>query len=227
MNWFSAFLTSSLGKKVTMSLTGLFLIIFLIVHLAGNLQLLLDDGGESFNLYAKAMKSNPLIKVVSYGLYLFIVLHTIQGIILWRQNRGARKSRYAVPGTKSSSFASRNMGPLGIIIFVFIVIHMWQFWFQMIQEGVLEMVVYGDHEPVKDLYSVVDYAYHQWYYVLFYVISMVVIGYHLSHGFQSAFQSLGLNHRKYTPLIKTLGKIYSIVVPLGFAVIPLYIFLVR
>ena len=226
MNWFTKFLKSSLGKKVIMSLTGLFLIIFLIVHLTGNLQLLINDDGEKFNLYAKFMTSNPLIKTVSYGLYFFIVLHTIQGLMLWRQNSKARSSRYAVASKSTTDFASRNMAYLGMVILIFLVIHLWQFWFQM-KTGGLEMIAYEGHEPVKDLFVAVDYAFHQWWYVLFYVVCMVVLAFHLKHGFQSAFQSLGLNHKKYTPLIKTIGAIYSIVVPLGFALIPIIIYLSR
>ena len=226
MNWISSFFTSSLGKKVIMSLTGLFLILFLVVHLIGNLQLLVNDGGEKFNLYAKFMTTNPLIKIISYGLYAFIILHTIQGLILWRQNRAARSSRYAVPGTKTSSFASRNMAYLGIVILIFLIIHLWQFWFQM-KTGALEMVTYAGHDPVKDLYKAVDYAFRQWWYVLFYVISMVIMAFHLKHGLQSSFQSLGWNHRKYTPIIKWISSAYSILVSLGFALIPVIIYLSR
>jgi succinate dehydrogenase / fumarate reductase cytochrome b subunit len=208
-----------------MSLTGLFLILFLVVHLAGNLQLLMNDGGEAFNLYAKKMTTNPLIMTISYLLYFFILLHAVQGIALWLQNRAARGGqRYAVSNTKSSSFASRNMAWLGIIIFVFIVIHMWQFWLQM-KLGAVEKVQYAGYDyKVKDLYTPVVYAFQQWYFVVFYVFSMGVIAYHLLHGFQSAFQTLGINHKKYTPLIKTVGVIYSILIPLGFAIIPIYMF---
>jgi len=226
MTWFITFLKSSLGKKLIMSLTGLFLIIFLIVHLSGNFQLLLHDDGEQFNLYTKFMTTNPVIKTVSYLLYFFILLHTIQGMVLWRHNRSARKSRYAVPGTKTSTMASRNMAYLGMIILIFLIIHLWQFWFQM-KIGGLNMVTYEGHGPVKDLYEVVAYAFNQWWYVVFYVICMVFLGYHLMHGFQSAFQTLGINHKKYSPLIRGIGKIYSIVVPLGFAAIPVIFYLSR
>ena len=226
MNWFIAFLKSSLGRKLIMSLTGLFLIMFLIVHLNGNFQLLLDDGGEKFNLYTKFMTSNPLIKTISYLLYFFILLHTIQGLLIWRHNRAARKNRYAVPGTKTSTFAARNMAYLGMVIFIFLVIHMWQFWFQM-KIGGTNMITYEGHEPVKDLYEIVAYAFSQWWYVVFYVVCMIFLGYHLAHGFQSAFQTLGINHKKYTPWIKGIGMIYSILVPLGFAAIPVIFYLSR
>lgn len=209
-----------------MSLTGLFLIVFLVVHLIGNLQLLIDDGGEKFNLYAKFMTTNPVIKLTSYLLYAGILLHAIQGWLLWRQNASARQTKYAVKVTRTvntSSFASRNMGWLGTVIFIFILIHLYQFWLQM-KMGALEMVTYQDAEA-SDLYRVVAAAFQNPVYVLFYVISMVVIAYHLLHGFQSAFQTLGLNHHKYSPFIRTVGRIYAIVVPLAFAFIPVYMYL--
>ena len=212
-----------------MSLTGLFLILFLVIHLAGNLQLLLDDGGDSFNLYAKKMTTDPLIKTVSYLLYASIVLHAIQGLLLWAKNRAARgNQRYAVKvtrATNTNAAAAKNMGWLGTIILVFILIHMYQFWLQM-KMGNTQMVMIDDKE-VKDLYSLVQVAYTNIGFVIFYVVSMVVISFHLLHGFQSAFQSLGLNHKKYTPVIQFLGRFYSIVVPLGFAIIPIFMYLFR
>ncbi len=226
MSWLSSFLASSIGQKLVMSLTGLFLILFLMVHLAGNLQLLYHDGGEAFNLYAHFMTTNPLIKTVSYGLYFFILLHAIQGILIWRKNRAARNDRYAVKSGSTSTFASRNMAWLGIIIFIFLVIHMWQFWFQM-KIGAVEMIpleLNGHEKMVKDLYSPVAIAFSQWWYVLFYVFSMLIVGFHLIQGFQSSFQTLGLGHVRFSNLIKVIGIIYAIVVPLGFAIIPVYFY---
>jgi succinate dehydrogenase / fumarate reductase cytochrome b subunit len=210
-----------------MSLTGLFLIIFLAVHLLGNLQLLANDGGESFNLYAKFMTSNPLIKTVSYGLYAFIALHAIQGLVIWGKNRTARgKDAYAVKVTRAvntnASFA-KNMGWLGTIILVFILLHMYQFWLQM-KMGTVPMATYEGQE-VKNLYILVAEAFADPIYVVIYVVSMLVIAFHLWHGFQSSFQTLGINHKKYTPAIQFLGKAYSILVPLGFAMIPIIMFL--
>ena len=226
MSWFSNFLTSSIGRKVLMSLTGLFLIIFLVIHLIGNLQLLSPDDGMSFNIYAYFMTHNPLIKTVSYLLYAFILIHAVQGWMLWSKNRKARGGqKYAVKNTRAvgtNSFAASNMGWLGTIIFIFLVIHMYQFWLQM-KLGNTPMVTYEGNE-VKDLYTIVADAYSNIGYVIFYVVSMVVVAYHLLHGFQSAFQTLGLNHRKYTPFIKGIGLVYSILVPLGFAIIPLYMY---
>lgn len=229
MNWFTQFLTSSIGRKLVMSLTGLFMILFLVVHLAGNLQLLMDDGGKKFNLYAKFMTTFGPIKVISYILYIFILIHAFQGWLLWRKNKLSRGGKgYAVKVTrtvKTNAFASANMGWLGTVIFLFLLIHMYQFWLQMHLDH-LPMVEY-DGDTVKDLYTIVSQAYANPGYVAFYVISMIIIAYHLLHGFQSAFQTLGLNHRKYTPFIRLVGKLYAIAVPLGFAVIPVYMYFFR
>lgn len=210
-----------------MSLTGLFLTSFLVIHLIGNLQLLADDGGKAFNVYAKFMTSNPLIKTISYLLYASILLHAVQGIILWRKNREARGSQgYAVKAVRAahtSAAAAVNMAWLGIIVFVFICLHMYQFWLQM-KMGNVPMVTY-EGETYKDLYTITAVAFANPLYVVIYVLSMVVIGIHLWHGFQSAFQTLGLNHRKYTPFIQKFGKVFSILVPALFALIPVWMFL--
>ncbi len=228
MSWITNFLTSSLGKKLVMSLTGLFLIIFLVVHLAGNLQLLFDDGGEAFNIYAHMMSTDPLISVVAYGLYFFILLHMVQGILIAIQNRGARKVKYAVGNRKSNTFASRNMMLLGLLIFFFLAVHMGDFWYKMKFTNDLDMVTYAGYDAaVRDLYTRVNAAFQEWWIVLIYIIGLIALALHLWHGFQSAFQTLGLNHKKYTPIIQGLGKIYSIVIPIGFAIIPLYYFFVK
>jgi len=225
MSWITNFLTSSIGRKLVMSLTGLFLIQFLLVHLIGNLQLLIDDGGEKFNIYAKFMTTNPVIKATSILLYSGILLHIIQGLLIWKQNSGSRNTRYAVSKNPNVSFSSKNMGWLGTIILVFLILHLWQFWFKM-KFGTIEMVPYEGVE-VKDLYTLVAATFKNPFYVIAYVIGMIVVGLHLKHGFQSSFQTLGLNHKKYTPLIKGLGLLYSILVPLGFAIIPIYFYLFR
>ncbi len=214
-----------------MSLTGLFLILFLIVHLAGNLQLLNNDGGESFNIYADFMAHNPLIQFISKGNFFFILLHAVVGTGLWLTNRAARGSeRYAVQKTRATNtnagFA-KNMWFLGVIIFVFIIDHHLQYWSQIkygeVGEEVM-MVSYVEPE-VKDLYSLVASTFTNLPFVIFYVVSMVVIAFHLWHGFQSAFQTIGWNHPKYSPIIRFLGKAYSILIPLGFAVIPIVFYL--
>jgi succinate dehydrogenase / fumarate reductase, cytochrome b subunit len=221
MNWFSSFITSSIGQKLIMALTGLFLILFLVVHLAGNLQLLQDDGGRAFNVYAYFMTTNPLIKTVSWGLYAFILLHAIQGIMLALKNRKARGAqRYAVQTTSNTSYASRNMALMGTLILFFLGVHMGDFWYQMKFTDQVALVTY-DGQEFKDLFAKVALTFSQPWYVVIYVLSMLVLGVHLWHGFQSAFQTLGLRHRKYTPLVQWIGKAFAIVVPVLYAMIPL------
>jgi len=229
MSWLTNFLFSSIGRKIIMSLTGIFLILFLTVHLIGNLQLLAGDGGEKFNLYADFMGNNFLVQIISKGNFFFILLHAFLGIALWLGNKSAKGGEYAVKATKNTSYASRNMAWFGIIIFVFILIHLYQFFLQMKAPNIFdstELVTYGDAE-VKNLYKLVAATFSNVGYVIFYVISMIVIGLHLNHGFQSAFQTLGLNHKKYTPIIKGLGAGYSILIPLLYAAIPIVFYLTK
>lgn len=225
MNWIVRFFTSSLGQKYIMSLTGLFLITFLIVHLSGNLQLLTNDGGESFNVYAGFMSHNTIIRVISIGLYTFIILHAIQGIILAIYNRRAKGLKYKKGTPAGATWAAKNMALLGILIFAFLCIHMGDFWWKMRFTDDLAMVTYpGRHLPVEDIYSYVHQKFQIDWIVIVYVIGVIALALHLIHGFQSAFQSLGLNHKKYTPALKAIGVIFSIVVCAGFALIPLYIY---
>ena len=223
MNWFNKLLTSTLGRKLLMALTGLFIILFLVVHLIGNLQLLKNDNGEAFNVYAKFMTSNPVIKVNSYVNYACFIIHALWALLLTISNRKARGSeRYAV--TKNSSpWTSRNMGILGTLILIFLVIHLRTFWYEMHWGGI--PTVNYDGDEVKDLYTVVADAYSQLWYVVLYVVSMLVLAFHLWHGFISSFQTLGLNHPKYNPVIAFVGKGFAVIVPALFALIPIWMYL--
>jgi succinate dehydrogenase / fumarate reductase cytochrome b subunit len=205
-----------------MALTGLFLCLFLVVHLAGNLQLLdaSPEGRLKFNAYAKFMTTFPLVKVMSYVLYFSILFHAFDGILLAIQNRQARPSRYVKEKPSANrTWYSGQMALLGTLLLVFIVMHMKHFWYEM-HWGDLPM----DAEGNTDLFAVVAAAFQQPLYVVFYVGSMIVLGFHLLHGFQSAFQSLGLNHPHYTPIIKNVGVFFGVVLPILFALIPVWMF---
>lgn len=228
MGWLGKFLTSSIGQKLIMSLTGIFLILFLTVHLIGNLQLLIGDHGRTFNEYADFMSHNPLVQFISKGNFAFIILHALIGLYLWIVNKAARGGqKYAVTKVRAAStnpgFA-RNMAFLGTILLVFILIHLAQFWLQM-KIGNVANVSYEGGPEISDLYEKVKVTFLNPGFVMFYVICMVVVAFHLWHGFQSAFQTLGLNHKKYTPIIQFLGKAYSIVIPLGYIIIPVVFYL--
>lgn len=223
---YQSFFTYSIAKKLLMALTGLFLVTFLIVHLSGNLQLLYNDGGKAFNIYAKFMTTFPLIKITSYGLYLSIILHAVDGLYLAYRNKVARPVQYAVSkAEKNSTWYSRSMALLGSAILFFLVIHLWQFWYQM-HWGNVAIVQY-EGEDYKDLYALVFQAYKNPVWVFFYVASMAPLAYHLLHGFQSGFQTLGIRHSTYTPIIHKAGIFISVVLPVGFALIPVFIFLFR
>ena len=221
MGWLANFLTSSLGRKLLMSLTGLFLILFLVVHLIGNLQLLKGDEGQSFNEYTQFMTHNPLIKFISYGNYFFILLHAVLGIYITVKNRKSKGVKGAVSNrAESVSWASKNMALLGILIFAFLMLHMGDFWLKM-KLNQTEWIDYGNGE-IKNLYKVVYASYSNWLIVIAYLVGLLALSYHLWHGFASAFQTLGLHHKKYTPIIEFLGKAFAIIVPLMFAILPLY-----
>ncbi len=221
MSWIKNFFSSSIGRKIIMSLTGLFLTLFLVVHLTGNIQLLFDDGGEAFNKYADFMGSNPLIQTIAIGNFFFIIVHFIDGILLTLRNRKARPVAYASTN-KSSTWFSRNMLIFGAVIFVFILVHLSNFWY-VSKFGSIETIKYGSTE-VKNIYALAHAKFSNIIYVALYVGSMLFVAFHLWHGFQSAFQTIGLAHEKYTPIIKSAGYGLTILVCLGFAAIPLLIY---
>ena len=202
MNWLSQTLTSSLGKKLIMALTGLFLILFLTGHLLGNLQLLKDDGGQAFNEYAKFMTTTPVIKILSYLTYICIILHVIYSLILTIHNRKARPIKYAVSRqSENSVWTSRNMGILGTIVLLFLVIHLSSFWYEM-HYGSIPTIEYDGGGQIKNLSQIVVEAFSQLWYVILYVVSMAALAFHLSPGCHCVFQTLGLMQPKSTPIIK-------------------------
>ena len=218
---------SSLGRKYLMALSGLFLCTFLIVHCIGNMQLFKDDGGQAFNEYTYFMTHNPLIKIVAYVNYALILLHVINGFILLSANKKARPQAYAnVDQSKSSTWSSRNMGILGTLILVFLIVHMRSFWFEM-KFGSIPLINYdGSDIAYKDMYKIVVEAFTQVWYVALYVICMIALAFHLFHGFQSAFQTFGINHHRYTPVIKVIGVgVFAIIIPALFAAMPLFFLL--
>lgn len=212
------FLTSSIGKKFLMGLTGLFLILFLIVHVSVNACIYFNDGGETFNMAAGFMAHNIIIRIVEVGLFLFIVLHIIQALILTLQNNKARPQKYAVQiSTVSSKWYSRSMGLLGTLLLMFLIVHLAHFWVPT-KVAVFTGEEHNTFENLKVVFS-------QWYFVALYLFGLGSLFYHLLHGFQSAFQTLGLNHKNYTPFIKSFGFWYSVIITLIFASMPITMYL--
>lgn len=250
-------LSSSLGRKLIMSLTGIFLCAFLVIHLIGNLQLFKNDDGYAFNNYAYFMTSFTPIKVVSYLLYASIILHAIYALILTMKNKAARPIGYAqYNGAANSKWNSRNMGILGTIILVFLATHLQNFWWKYHNDQVpyveyrtdlasgnttvneIQAAEFSDYQvtvennveiiKARDLYKQVDFAFQNIGLVILYVISMVALSFHLIHGFKSAFQTLGVSHKKYVPIIEFLGIwVFGIIIPIGFALMPLYFYFVK
>ena len=219
----SVLLKSSLAKKYWMAATGLFLCLFLIGHLAGNLQLLLpkEEALTQFNQYALFMSTNIFVKILSYLTYASILFHAVDGVFLLIKNKRSRPINYAYnKPSKNSSWASRNMGLLGAVLLIFIIIHMRSFWYEM-HFGDIPLDINGN----KDLYSITIAAFQQLWYVALYVFCMIAVAFHLSHGFASAFQSLGLNHPRVGSIIKKASVLLGILIPLGFTLITIILYL--
>jgi len=223
MSWLTKTLTSSIGRKLSMALTGLFLITFLFVHLIGNFQLFAHDGGEAFNHYTKFMSTNPLIRVAEIILLLGFVIHIYTAILLTRSNSAARPVKYVYNGNNPGvSWFSKNMGVSGSIVLVFLITHMVNFYGAYHYGGPKE-ITYASGETYKDMYEIVAITFkEQWWISILYIVAMVLLGFHLNHGFQSSFRTLGIDHKKYTPAIVGLGVLISILVPAGFASMPIY-----
>lgn len=211
----SGFLRSSIGKKFLMGITGLFLISFLLVHCFINALIFVNDGGETFNKGAEFMGTNWLIRTMEIVLFGGIILHIIQALVLTLENRKARPVAYAkVDGAANSKWYSRWMGLLGTLILMFLIIHLKHFW---VVSRFTDHITSGEETLFDEMLEVFE---EPWV-VIVYCLSMVSLAYHLLHGFQSAFQTLGLNHSKYTPLIKKTGIAFSIIIPLIFAAMPI------
>ena len=228
------FFASSIGKKITMGLTGFFLISFLIVHCAINAMIFFNDGGQTFNHWGHFMGSNLIIRTAEIGLFVFLLIHIIQGLLLWKQNRSARPVKYIVTKlNENSKWYSRSMGLLGTLILIFLILHLYHFWTPSRFGGIanvrpLEETTLADYnnQSVHDLYKEMLQVFQDnLLIVVVYVLGVISLCWHLLHGFQSAFQTFGWNHKKYTPLIKSLGVAYSIIICLLFAMMPIAIYL--
>ncbi|ULQ54225.1 succinate dehydrogenase cytochrome b subunit [Flavihumibacter fluvii] len=231
MQW-SEFFTSSVGKKFVMGLTGLFLISFLIVHVGINACIFADlpifndkDDGEMFNKAAHFMGSTVLIRILEIGLFLGLLLHIIQGYLLELKNRATRKVGYEVNlGNRGSKWYSRSMGLLGTLILFFLVIHLAHFWVKARFTDSLVPVTYNGVE-MHDMFMEMQMVFSQAWVVIVYVLACFSLAYHLAHGFQSAFRTIGVHNKKYNALLTSLGYGFAILVPLVFALMPVAMYL--
>lgn len=215
MTWKQVF-TSSVGRKLVMGLTGIFLILFLIVHAGLNACIWANDGGAMFLKGAHFMGNNWVPRLLELGLFAGILLHIIQGFMLEAANRSKRSVGYAVSyGNGGSKWYSRSMGLLGTLILLFLIMHLSHFWYpNRSNQGFLLGEEINLYEKMKDVFSVT-------WVVVAYVLGCISLGYHLAHGFQSAFRTLGVHNKRYNTLLTRIGTCFAILVPLVFALMPL------
>jgi len=218
----SSIFTSSVGKKLLMSLAGIFLIVFLLVHMGINLLIVIFDDPMVYNKAAHIMSTNILIKIFEIILFGGFLLHMIYALILQIQNWIARPSRYNKANYSNTSFFSKFMIHTALITLVFLVIHMMDFYikakFGHATEVIVDGVVYHDFATeIIDKFKMLPF-------VIFYIAAFVFLGFHLVHGFQSAFKTLGMDHKKYTPVVQFLAIIYSTIIVGGYSFIPVYIY---
>jgi succinate dehydrogenase / fumarate reductase cytochrome b subunit len=218
MGWFLKFLNSSIGKKFMMAVTGSFLIIFLVVHLIGNITLFF--GASTFNAYVSTLDViKPLIRVIELVLLAAFILHIFNGFRLWLENKKARGVTYKINGShENTDVFSRTMFLTGSIVFIFLVLHLATFFWR-----------FNVHDPqgladTHQYFDIVTGFFQIWWYVILYIVAVLLLGFHLNHGFQSAFQTFGWNHKKYFPLVQKIGTLYAIIMALGFASMPIYFF---
>jgi succinate dehydrogenase / fumarate reductase cytochrome b subunit len=222
MQWKQLF-TSSIGKKITMALTGIFLIVFLVVHCYVNANVLFKDGEKNFNIAAHFMSTNILVRIMEIGLFAGFILHIVQGYLLEKTNRAKRSAKYAVTaGNITSTWYSRSMALLGTLILLFLIIHLAHFWVPSRFTGLPE--VEYDGKTYHNLYAEMQHVFSQPLVVVLYVLGCFSLAWHLLHGFQSAFHTMGWNHRKYAGLIRNTGVVFSIFVPLVFALMPVFMY---
>lgn len=209
----TTFLASSVGRKMTVALSGLFLCSFLIVHLGINLFALKakSDGGAEFNTYAHFMATHPVIKPLEWILFAGFLLHAILGLFLAVKNRQARPERYEVnKAGENSTWTSRFAWFTGLFVGVFLVVHIKTFFWEsrfIRDQPMINFIVEAFSSPA---------------YVAFYMVALVFLAYHLKHGFQSALQTFGVRAGRYRSMIEWLGVFFWLIIPIGFAIIPLY-----
>lgn len=214
---------NSLIKKIMMALTGLFLAFFLIIHLAGNLQLLLPEAEAhtQFNEYSRFLSGLWPIKIVSYVLYASILYHIVDALILTIGNKRANSKGYKTDNrSEVSGWASRNMGFLGSLLTLFLIIHFKDYWF-IYKFGELPLDVNGN----KDLYIIVMASFQHLGYVALYCVAFIALGFHLWHGVSSAFRTIGLYNERYIVWVKYLGYAYTLAITIGFTIIPIISYL--
>jgi succinate dehydrogenase / fumarate reductase, cytochrome b subunit len=219
MTWKQVF-TSSVGKKLVMGFTGIFLILFLIVHAGLNACIWANDGGVMFNKGAHFMGANVVPRILEIGLFAGLLLHIIQGLLLELSNRSKRGVAYAKNyGNIGSKWYSRSMALLGTLVLLFLVLHLSHFWFPNRSN---QNFVLGEE---IDLYARMKLTFSELWVVVVYVLGCLSLGYHLAHGFQSAFKTIGVHNKRYHLMLTSLGLGFSVIITLAFAMMPISFYL--
>ncbi len=218
----SNFVTSSIGRKFFMSITGLFLMVFLFMHMSINLLILFDKSGNLFNEAAHFMVTNPMIKIMELVLALGFLVHIIWSFIITLQNKKARPARYAASSPKGS-FASRNMMILGAMVLVFIILHMMHFFVPIKVTGEVTHATVNGVEMHDAAALVVGLFKSSFLYCVLYVLGGILVGLHITHGFWSAFQTIGFSNKQWEKRLKCVATLYAIIVTLGYCAIPIVI----
>jgi succinate dehydrogenase / fumarate reductase cytochrome b subunit len=231
MKW-SEYFTSSVGKKLIMALTGLFLVLFLIVHVGLNACIWANDEGKMFNKAAHFMGDTVVMRILEVGLFIGFILHIVQGYVLETKNLSRRGKGYKINlANKGSKWYSRTMGLLGTLLFLFLIMHIKDFWIHSRLGGIagiqpLSEVSYPDSlKPYHNLYGLMIDEFQSPVVVVLYVLGCLSLAYHLMHGFQSAFRTLGLHNRKYIGLLRSIGFGFAVVVSTAFAMMPVSVYL--
>src|SRR5688572_5473828 len=229
MKWSEMF-TSSIGKKWVMAITGISLILFLVVHVTVNSLIwwkvfVPDDQGMVFNKAAHFLGETLVPRILEIGLFLFIIIHIIQGYALEAQNRSKRGVGYKVPmGSKGSRWYRKSMGLLGTLIFLFLIVHIANFWVPT-RFGGLEHMTYANGKTYANLYGTMIETFQNPWIVALYVVGCISLAWHLIHGFQSSFRTFGLSNSKYLRLVNVTGIAFSIIICLLFALMPVTVYL--
>jgi len=221
MRW-GHYFTSGVGKKLVMAFTGIFLILFLIVHCTANACIFVPDHGVTFNEVAHFLGTNWILHVLEIGLIAGFLLHIMQGIMLTVQNRTKRPVNYKLKRRPDTTWYSRSMGLLGVLILIFLIIHLDHFWVHTRLAAIfggLDEVSYSSMK-VDNLFGRMQEVFSHAWVVVVYLLALLALGWHLAHGFQSAFRTLGMSSSKYIPVIRGVGFAFSIIVPLVFAAMP-------
>jgi succinate dehydrogenase / fumarate reductase, cytochrome b subunit len=213
----SSFFKTSIGKKVIMSVTGLFLIVFLLVHLTLNLLVLVDKDGSTFNIAANFMGTNPIMKVMEIVLAAGFIFHIFYASILTLKNRAARPIKYESGNNSESTWSSQNMFITGAVIISFLVLHLINYFYKIKFTDLIESGQMTEYDLVKGLFQP-----ELWYFSAIYIVAFILLGLHLFHSFQSSFQTLGLNNSNWLSRLKFLGALYALVIAVGFSIIPIY-----